>query len=41
MLVYLGNKKYINTSLKTNLKLSICKTVYSLIFGVFFKKHCI
>ena len=41
MLIYLGNKKYINTSLKTNVKLSICKTVYSLIFDLFMKKYCI
>lgn len=40
--VYLfGIKNYINTSLQANIKLALCKTVYSLIFGLFFEKHSI
>jgi hypothetical protein len=34
-----GIKKYINTSLETKLKPALCKTVYSLIFGLFFEKQ--
>jgi hypothetical protein len=34
-----GIKKHINTSLKTKLKPALCKTVYSLIFGLFFEKQ--
>jgi hypothetical protein len=34
-----GIKKYINTSLKTKLKPALRKTVYSLIFGLFFENQ--